>query len=398
MQHEQHKPKTLFLLLAIFFVSINLRPAITSVGPMIDPIREALSLTNAQVSLLTAIPVICMGIFATLAPILNRKWGLSNTVVLMLLVISVATALRGFVSGFGVLLGTAFIIGVAIAIIGPLLSAMIKQYFPTRAASVIGLYSFAMGIGAAISSGFTGVFYNATDSYAFSLAIWATFGVFGLIFWKIAMPTKMIVRQQEATEQTHIGRKSPWKEKKSWLFLFFFGMQASLFFSIITWFVPIATAEGMTLLQAGGLLSLLTTIQIALNIMIPLLLERFPGRSKWLYGMLTLGLIGIALFSTGIIPLMWVSTLFIAFPLAGLFPISLLFPLDETDTADEANSWTAMMQTGGYIIAGLLPFVIAFVYDITGKHTYTYIILAVMYAILLVLTYLIGDKKERVDK
>ncbi|PIC69420.1 hypothetical protein CSV77_14110 [Sporosarcina sp. P16b] len=67
------------LLLAIFIVALNLRPAITSIGPMLDIIRDDLLLSNTEVSLLTVIPVICMGVFAMLAPTLNQAIGLNKT-------------------------------------------------------------------------------------------------------------------------------------------------------------------------------------------------------------------------------------------------------------------------------------------------------------------------------
>lgn len=121
------KSSQILLLFAIFLVALNLRPAITSIGPMLDIIRDDLVLSNTQVSLLTVIPVICMGVFAMLAPILNKAIGLNKTMYLMLLLLAVATGIRFSVTSFSVLLLTAFVAGVAIAVIGPLLSALIKQ-------------------------------------------------------------------------------------------------------------------------------------------------------------------------------------------------------------------------------------------------------------------------------
>ena len=141
------------------------------------------------------IPVICMGIFASLAPLLNRQFGLKRTMYIMLILIGVTTALRGFISGFPILIGTAFIIGIAIAVIGPLLSAMIKQYFPDRAASVIGVYSFGMGVGSAASAGLTAVFFETTGSYFFALSIWAVLALIGLASWFFVMKENMEVRQ-----------------------------------------------------------------------------------------------------------------------------------------------------------------------------------------------------------
>ena len=195
------------------------------------------------------------------------------------------TALRGFISSFLILIGTAFLIGIAIAVIGPLLSAMIKQYFPDRAASVIGIYSFGMGVGSAASAGLTAVFFEKTGSYLFALSIWSVLALLGLVAWFLAMKGNTEVRQLDSVvvKVKQKKMKSPWKTRKAWLFLLFFGLQSSAFFSIITWLAPIAISAGMTLLQAGTLLSIMTTVQIFLNILLPLLMERFPARKFWLF-------------------------------------------------------------------------------------------------------------------
>ncbi|MFJ7647174.1 CynX/NimT family MFS transporter [Lysinibacillus sp. NPDC097279] len=397
MSKETKKWNSILLIFSIFSIAINMRPAITSIGPMLETIREQLSLSNAQVSLLTAVPVICMGIFATLAPLLNRKFGLLRTMAVMITLIGVMTALRGFISGFIVLVVTAFIIGIAIAVVGPLLSAMIKQYFPDKAASVIGIYSFGMGVGSAASAGLTAVFFDTTGSYFFALSIWSILALIGLVAWFLAMKGQMEgpqINSVKATSQRN-KMKSPWKSRKAWLFLLFFGLQSSAFFSIITWLAPIATSSGLTLLQAGTLLSIMTTVQIFFNILLPLLMERFPARKFWLLLILVAGMLAVVLFWTGVHSLMWVGAFIMGIPLGGLFPIALLLPLDETETAEEASSWTAMMQTGGFIIGGLLPLLIALVFDWTANHQYTLAIIMLLYVMMFVLTFLIGNKKYR---
>ena len=111
-----------------------------------------------------------MGVFASLAPVLNRKFGLKRTMYMMIDPYrSIQLAFGDIIPGFLVLISTAFIIGIAIPVMGPLLSAMIKQNFPDRAASVIGIYSFGMGVGSAASAGFTAVFFETTGSYLFAL-------------------------------------------------------------------------------------------------------------------------------------------------------------------------------------------------------------------------------------
>lgn len=396
MTTQFSKKQAILLLLTIFAVSINMRPAITSIGPMLDTIRDDLALTNTQVSLLTALPVFCMGLFASLAPVLNRKIGLTWSMFLMLIIIGVMTVLRGFYSTYNALLLSAILIGIGIAIIGPLLSAMIKQFFPERATSVIGVYTFGMGVGATLGAGLTAVFFKWTGSYPFALSIWASLALVGIFFCAISLRGNVRLKQRETPAANGAERISPWKQKKAWLFLVFFGLQASSFFCVITWVVPIATDSGMSLVAASGVLSLMTGIQIVLNLIFPIVYERFPKRKLWLLFFLTMGLTSIGLLSTGNWTLMWISAIFMSLPLAGLFPITLLFPLDATETAEDTNAWTAMMQTGGYIMAGFVPLIIALVYDVTGNHAYTLWIFAALFICMIGLTFLVGEREQRV--
>jgi len=88
-----------------------------------------LQMTSVVVSLLTALPVFCMGIFAPLAGKLSEKWGIEWTIGLSVLLIGVSTALR-LVATFPLfLLVTAILSGIGIAITGPLISGYIKKEF-----------------------------------------------------------------------------------------------------------------------------------------------------------------------------------------------------------------------------------------------------------------------------
>lgn len=387
--------QTLLLILAIVIVSMNLRPAITSIGPLLEPIREQLELSNAQVSLLTATPVICMGIFAMLAPVLNRKIGLKWTMIFMLCFIGLLTMLRGLISNYIFLVLTAFGVGFAIAIMGPLLSAMIKQYFPQRATAIIGLYSFGMGAGATLSAGLSAYFFEWTNSIPFALSIWSILALFGIAIWTIAMRKDIVVQQ---TQQSVHKTTSPWKKQKAWLFLLFFGCQSALFFSVMTWVPSIATSASMSLIQAGTLLSTITVIQIVFNITLPLLMERFGTRRFWLTTILIIALVAFGLMWTGSFIGMWVGAVLLGIPLGGLFPIALVLPLDETSTAQETNAWTAMMQTGGFIIGGIVPFLIALVVDYTDNHHYTFFFFTVLVSAMLILALLMGNKPQSVGK
>lgn len=382
------------LLVAIFVVALNLRPAITSIGPMLGIIQEDLALSSTEVSLLTVIPVICMGVFAMLAPVLNRLLGLNRTMYSMLLVLAVATGIRFVVSSFSLLVVTALVAGIAIAVIGPLLSALIKQHFPLHVAIVVGIYSFGMGMGATLSTGLTVVFYeSAHSSYSFALAIWAVLALVGMVAWRISARHPMEVKHKKVNRQK-IG-VNPWRSPKAWSFLVFFGLQAALFFAILTWLVPIAVANGMTLLQAGSLLSSMTLVQIVMNLSFPIILQRLRTRTPALVTILLLGVLAVSLMWTAQPVLFSIGVLLLGIPLGGLFPISLLMPMDATDTAEETNAWTAMMQTGGFIIGGILPLLIAMLHDYTANHHVTLFVFLLLFLAMLMLALRIERANKR---
>lgn len=95
---------------------------------------------------------------------------------------------------------------------------------------------------------------------------------------------------------------------------------------------------------------------------------------------------------------MWIGAVLMGLPLGGLFPAALVLPLDETETPEQTNAWTAMMQTGGYILAGIVPLLIAIMYDYTGNHNYTFIIFTLLFLGMFGLTFIIGDKNGNKDR
>ena len=73
------------LLLGLILVALNLRPALSSMAPMLSEVSKTLGLSAAQAGLLTTLPVLCLGLFAPLAPVLARRFGAERVVLGILL-------------------------------------------------------------------------------------------------------------------------------------------------------------------------------------------------------------------------------------------------------------------------------------------------------------------------
>lgn len=376
-------------LLAIFFVALNLRPVITSVGPLFTVILDDLQSTNTKVSLLTSIPVFCMGLFAPLAFPLTKRMP-KSIMPLLLALISAATLLRMISTTYSMLFITSFVAGFAIAIIGPIMNARIQAKFKERTASALGVYSFGIGVGATLSASFSYAIYEKT-SWGFALGSWGVLGVIAFILWLFIADDEIEQQQQQLQE---VGR-NPWKQREAWLILVFFGLQTALFFSFMTWLSPLAVAQGFTLAEAGLLLMAFSGIQMIGNLVIPWLVERFPKPIYWLFGLSFFALIGLLLFATTTGIWLWLGVLLIGLMLSGMFPLGLLLPLNAARNHTEANTWSSMVLSGGFMLSAVLPLLIGVVIDQTGKTYFAYIIFIVIIVVMHIIIALLAKEQKQ---
>lgn len=77
-------------------VGLNLRPALSSLAPLLPRIEGEGELSMLSLSLLTTLPVLCLGLFAPFAPWFARRLGIERSLALALIVLSAGLALRGF--------------------------------------------------------------------------------------------------------------------------------------------------------------------------------------------------------------------------------------------------------------------------------------------------------------
>lgn len=254
--------KNYYLLLAIFIAALNLRPIITSVAPLIGTMQSDLGMSGLTASLLTTFPVLCMGIFAPAATALRDRVGLERTIFIALILITGATALRGVVSSVFILVVSALVGGIGISLAGPLLSGFIKKYFPTKP-GIVSIYSASMTVGAALASAFSIPIYNRSHhSLTLTLSCWAILGVLAVIVWSVFL-------RNRANKESFVRSKLPIRNKGAILLTIFFGLMASIFYSLTAWISPIAHSFGYGPASSAMLLTIFTIIQIPVSLTIP---------------------------------------------------------------------------------------------------------------------------------
>ncbi|MDR4173491.1 MFS transporter [Bacillus nitratireducens] len=384
----KHQERTYLYILALFFVSINLRIGITSISPLLETIRQDLNISNFSVSFLTAIPVFCMGTFALLTGKVIKKYGAEKAIMTCLILIGFATCMRAFTSSISTLFASSLFIGIGIALAGPLLSGFIKEKFPTKIGLMIGIYSVGMGTGASLSAGLTIPLQHVLkDDWNMALAFWGVLTIIAIIFWYPVMKQK-----KNTSTQNKKNNSLPLRNTKAWLFTIFFGLQSGIFYSITTWLAPANQSMGVSGEQAGTLITVFTVVQMICSFLIPTLADIYKNRALWLLGSICFVLVGLSLM---IYPLTtpWIPSILLGIGLGGVFPLALMLPLYETKTSEDASAWTAMMQSGGYIMGGFIPVLAGIARDYFDGYTQVFIIMALLSLILFMLTLVMNKKK-----
>ncbi|PII85286.1 cyanate transporter, partial [Serratia sp. OLFL2] len=62
------------LLLALVLIGLNMRPLLTSIGPLLPTLRQATGLSFGGAALLTTLPVLMMGLMALAGGALHRTF------------------------------------------------------------------------------------------------------------------------------------------------------------------------------------------------------------------------------------------------------------------------------------------------------------------------------------
>ncbi|CAG7653061.1 CynX/NimT family MFS transporter [Paenibacillus allorhizosphaerae] len=371
--------KYVLMAAALFVASLNLRPAINSIAPLLESIRNELGMSASTASLLTSIPVLCMGLFSPAAAALSRKWGIERVLGWSLIMIGLGTILRFAAQNTIILLFTAFIAGIGIAAAGPLLSGFIKRHFPNRVPTMIAVYTVALTLGAALGSGLTAPLQSGFHSWRSALGIWAVIAFAAVPIWWIFVMRHAKGGESQPADGTTF--KLPWANGKSWMLTLSFGCMAMLFYSFTAWLPQIVQGMGYSKAYAATALTVFVVVQIPVSLVLPMLLKKVPSRRLWLIVEGSLELIGLLLLAFSAAP--WIAALFIGLGAGGLFPLNLLLPLDATEHPHEAAAWSAMTQSVGYIIGASGPLILGWIHDATNSFAYAVLSLVIINVVMM---------------
>lgn len=373
-------PRTGLMLLVLVLIGLNMRPLLTSIGPLLPQLRAASGMSFTVASLLTALPMVAMGALALAGGWINQNIRERYSVAAGLLMIVTGALLREMAPHSVMLLSSALLGGIGIGIIQVVMPTVIKRQFQRRMPQVMGLWSAALMGGGGLGAALTPWIAGHSEVWHSSLAWWALPAIIALIGWWPQSQTSASAIQQNTGSAVKITR-----HPRAWALGLYFGVINGGYGSLIAWLPPYYMQLGNSAQFSGTLLALMTVGQTAGALLLPML-ARHEDRRLLLLIALALQMVGFLGF------ILWPTHLSVLWAIAcgvglgGAFPLCLVLALDHAGHPVISGKLVAFMQGIGFIIAGISPYLSGILRSLSGDFLVDWMFHAVCVFGLMLLT------------
>ncbi|MFD3571682.1 CynX/NimT family MFS transporter [Streptomyces sp. NPDC058667] len=168
----------------LVLAALNLRPAITSLGALLEEVSEGLHMSGSVAGVLTSVPPLCFAVFGITAPRLARRFGPVAVVCAGMIAIFTGLVLRPFAGGTAGFLAASALALMGIAVSNVLMPVIVKRYFPDRVGGMTGLYSMALALGTSVAAAATVPMTEALGGdWRIGLGVWAAVAALAVLPW-----------------------------------------------------------------------------------------------------------------------------------------------------------------------------------------------------------------------
>ncbi|MCC8360420.1 CynX/NimT family MFS transporter [Salinimicrobium sediminilitoris] len=354
------KRARIWLLTGILFIAMNLRPALSGIGPLVDHIRQAFNLSDTLLGLLTTLPLLAFGVISTITPLFTKRFGIGKTILGAMALLVVGILIRSWSNIAGLYLGTT-LLGIAISFGNVLIPALTKQNFPHKAGFITSLYSATMSIGASLAAGLSvPLAADLNLGWQGSLASWSLLAFAAFVIW---IPQIKRIKRNKPRRSFKTAMKKLSGTQLVWQLALFMGLQSLTFYVLLAWLPDILISRGYDTEFAGWMLSL----SQATGIIGALIVPSWAGSRKdqrlviaLLVFLEIIGLVGLMLPQLGLV-VVWVSILGLV--LGGTFGLALLLLVLRSSDSETAAELSGIVQSIGYFIAAIGPFLVGLIQD-----------------------------------
>ncbi|MFD2092948.1 MFS transporter [Blastococcus deserti] len=375
-----HRRRGLALIaVAIVLTALNLRTAVTSVGPVLEEIEQGLGISSGLAGVITTMPVVSFALIGFAAPALSARYRDSHVLAGALIAMTGGLALRSLAGGFPL-----FLTGTALAMVGGalgnvLLPSLVKRHFPARTGPLVGAYSTAMGLGATLAAVAAQPVAGAAgaEGWRWALVVWAAPALAAAAVWFAVPAAPGVSREGHTAVRMRALVHSP----TAMALTAFFGVQALQAYVVIGWSAQYLRDSGLTAATAGLLLGLNSVVGLPLSAVIPSLTVR-PRLQRPLLlvfvASYVAGWVGLWTAPTTV-PWLWMTLVAVGM---GTFSMVLTLIGLRARTPETVAALSTVTQSWGYVIAGAGPLLVGVLRGATGSYTGMFALVLVGVAVL----------------
>ncbi|MFJ3230562.1 CynX/NimT family MFS transporter [Streptomyces sp. NPDC086787] len=360
------------VVVGIVLSALNLRPAITSLGALLEEVRDGLGMSGGVAGLLTSVPPLCFAAFGVMAPRLARRFGPAAVVCAGMAAIAAGLLIRPYAgSTAGFLAGSALaLMGVAVSNV--LMPVIVKHWFPDRVGSMTGLYSMALALGTSAAAAVTVPVTGALGGdWRSGLAVWAVLAAVAVLPWIPLVRHRGPASAGDAPPRRPHARaeRSPalriTRSRTAWALAVFFGLQATAAYVTMGWMAQIFRDAGVSAGTAGVLLAVTMVMGVPLAFVIPRLATRLPQQGPIVVALGVCGLAGYAGLYFAPAGGAWAWALLLGVSNCA-FPLALTMVGMRARTGAGVAQLSAFAQSTGYLISIPGPLLVGVLYQHSG--------------------------------
>ncbi|MFF9854074.1 CynX/NimT family MFS transporter [Streptomyces litmocidini] len=375
----------------LVLAALNLRPAITSLGALLEEVSEDLHMSGSVAGVLTSVPPLCFAVFGITAPRLARRFGPAAVVCAGMAAIFTGLVLRPFATGTAAFLAASALALMGIAVSNVLMPVIVKRYFPDRVGSMTGLYSMALALGTSAAAAATVPMTDALGGdWRLGLGVWAALAALAVLPWLpllrdrdtgTAVPATAspdtAPRTAEAASQagrtaSRGGEAAPHapapritRSRTAWALGVFFGLQATGAYITMGWMPQIFRDAGVPAATAGVLLAVTMVMGVPLAFVIPRLATRMKNQGPIVVALGLCGLTGYTGLFLAPAGGAWAWAVLLGISNCS-FPLALTMIGMRSRTGAGVVRLSAFAQSVGYLISIPGPLLVGVLYQHSG--------------------------------
>lgn len=360
------------LVAAVVLVSINLRPGASSLGPVLEEVRDGLGMSAGVAGAMTGLPGLCFGVVGALAVGFARRVGMTAGIAIGLAAGAAGLLLRVATDSVPLFLVLTVVALSGMAVGNVLVPAWVKAH--GHAVVLMTVYGTGLVVGATMSVIVTAPVTEATDSWQAGLAVWGVLLAVAVPLWAwLALRERRSPAEHSVSGDAPSGRvvHSPTAVALTVLF----GVQSMHAYVQFGWVPTIYRDAGLSASHAGALQGLLSAVGIAGALAMPSVIARGRGLRPLMvaFGLtLAVGYTGLMI-APATVPWLWAFAL----GFSGLaFPTAIALITARTRHPSVTAQLSGFVQPIGYALAAIGPFAVGLVHEATDGWTLVLVLLA----------------------